>query len=194
MKVFFTASQRGKEEFGKYYQMIFDSIKDLSFNHVDDEIVRIQSSEFYKELQKGGKRLEDFYHNTLKNIKLADIIIFECSLHSLSIGFMIQKALELNKPVIALYIKGYIPYFLAGMGDEKFILVEYTKDNLKQTLKKVLDQTKALVDTRFNFFISPKLLSYLQKTSKEQGITKSAFIRNLILKHMRDREKPQAKA
>ena len=186
MKVFFTASQRGKKQFGKYYKIIFDYLNDLSYHHVDDIIVRMNSDAFYKNLEKKGLLGDrELYDKNMKAIKMADIIIFECSVHSSSIGFMIQKALELNKPVIALYMGNHLPYFLGGIKEEKFVLAEYNKDNLKQVLKKLLNQTKVLVDTRFNFFINPRLLEYLQKTSKELGITKSSFIRNLILQHMK---------
>lgn len=186
MKVFFTASQRGKKEFGKYYQIIFDYLEEISYNHVDDVIIKMNSGVFYKNLEKKGLLGDrELYEKNMKAIKMADIIIFECSIHSSSVGFMIHKALELNKPVIALYMENHLPYFLGGIQDEKFVLAEYNKNNLKQVLKKILDQTKVLIDTRFNFFISPKLLEYLQKSSRELGITKSAFIRNLILQHMK---------
>jgi predicted DNA binding CopG/RHH family protein len=49
----------------------------------------------------------------------------------------------------------------------------------------LLDHAREKRDKRFNFFISPKLLEFLEKTSNGDGITKSKYIRNLIVEHMR---------
>jgi len=62
-------------------------------------------------------------------------------------------------------------------------LREYTKENLAQVVSDVIEDAKHSADKRFNFFISPSLLSYLEEESKKFDMTKSAFIRRLILEH-----------
>lgn len=196
MKVYFNASQRGKKVFDYYYQKIFKHLEEFAFKHLEDGIISDRTVQsFYQELEKKGKQgLIELYQNNVNNIKKADVVVFECSFPSLSIGFMIRKALEINKPVFALYLKGHEPHFLEGLAEEKFILIEYTKTNLKSKLAEAFEDIKPLIDTRFNFFISPKLLTYLQKASKEEGISKSAFLRKLILQHMRENQKPSPSA
>jgi uncharacterized short protein YbdD (DUF466 family) len=95
-----------------------------------------------------------------------------------------QKALEDNKPVIILYFNQNTPLFMSGVEDEKLFVANYSEKNIKKVVRNSLEQAKERRDKRFNFFISPKLLEYLEKMSKEEGITKSKFIRNLILEHM----------
>jgi predicted DNA binding CopG/RHH family protein len=74
---------------------------------------------------------------------------------------------------------------LTGIEDEKLIIRSYTEKNLKKILKEAIDLARQRSDKRFNFFISQKLLNYLESISKKEGINKSTFIRNLILEHMR---------
>lgn len=181
MKVFFTASHRGKVTFGKQYQIIHKLLVDLGYKHLSDSLVSQDTEEYYNTLTKGGA--EGFVkENTrmLKNIKDADITIFESSFPSLGIGYLIQKSLEANKPVVALYLKDHKPTFLTGIQDEKFQLLEYSESNLESKLTDAMEKAQSLADKRFNFFISPTLLTYLNQAAKEEGVTKSTFIRNLI--------------
>ncbi|MEK9179049.1 MAG: hypothetical protein AAB893_01120 [Patescibacteria group bacterium] len=186
MKVFFTASQRGKKEFGKYYQRIYDQLELLGYSHLETSLLKISSKEFYDKLENTGHaQYTEYYNNNMKRIQEADICVFESSLHSLSIGFMIQKSLDNNKPTIVLYFEDNIPHFLHGMSEDKLILAKYTGTDLEEVLKKTLGEATDLREKRFNFFISPALLTYLEGASKKLGITKSTFIRNLIQDHRR---------
>ncbi len=186
MKVFFTASQRGKKEFGPHYLSIQKGIKAAGYTLIEDDIASTAPNKLYDDLEGGGQKASvDFYKNKLEKIEKADMNVFECSTHSLSIGFVIEKSLQANKPTIVLYYKDLIPYFLTGSEDEKLLLKSYDDNNLTSVLNNSLTLARERRDKRFNFFISPKLLEYLEKTSKEQGVTKSKFIRNLILAHMK---------
>jgi len=188
MKVFFTASQRGKAYFDSYYKKIFDTLSHLDLENIDSEIVKINSKVFYEELEKEGrKRYIELYKNSMQNIKKADVNIFECSLPSLSVGFMIEKSLEINKPTVALYLKDNIPFFLEGINEEKLIVKSYNDSTLETVISEAIEEAKNQSDKRFNFFINPSLLLYLEEASKKNGVTKSTFIRNLILDHMRNR-------
>lgn len=186
MKILFTASQRGKESYENQYKTIFSVIEKLGHTNVNDDLLKTPEKKFYDELQHGGRDANvDLYKNKIKNLQEADIGLFECSTHSLSIGFVIQKALEMNKPTIVLYYKDNIPHFLVGAQDEKLIVRSYNDENLETVLKESIDEASEVRDKRFNFFISPRLLSYLEQASKQLGITKSTFIRNLLHEHMK---------
>lgn len=145
MKVYFTTSQRGKGYFDQYYIRIYNEIKKLGHTHLDDEIVKVTSKEFYKKLEEGGKEsYKRLYKNNLKNLLLSDINFFEVSIHSLSIGFMINKSIEINKPTIALYLKGNNPLFLSGIESNKFIILRYSRSNLERIVKESLEKAKKL--------------------------------------------------
>lgn len=186
MKILFTASQRGKKTYEKQYEMIASEIKRLGYDQLQDDLLHISSESFYKDIEEGGREANvKFYKQKMRSLQEADICIFECSAHSLSMGFLIQKALDFNKPTIVLYHKDNITYFLTGIQDEKLIVKSYNESNITSILKEVITEAQEVRDKRFNFFINPRLLAYLEQTSKQLGITKSTFIRNLILEHMK---------
>ncbi len=186
MKILFSASLRGKKHFNSQYQQIVQIIKELGHSPLGTDYLSSMGDKIYEDLKKGGRQSNvDFYKREMKLIQQADICIFECSTHSLSIGFSVQKTLEMNKPAIVLYYKDNVPFFLSGAEDDKLILKNYDESNVKDVIRKTIDEASELRDKRFNFFINPSLLTYLENTSKSLGVTKSNFIRNLILDHMK---------
>jgi hypothetical protein len=186
MKVFFTASQRGKKFFDEDYHQIFQIIESLGHKNLDDKIINVPTDKFYEDLErKGHEAYAKLYEKNINFLREADINIFECSLHSLSVGFMVQKSLDFHKPTIVLYLKKHIPYFLAGLEDEKLIMKEYETTSLKEILTKSIKQAMQMRDKRFNFFLTDEMLNYLEEASKKEGLNKSTFLRNLLLNHMK---------
>lgn len=186
MKVFFSGSFKGAEKFGKYYKIIYDEIERQGYSHLDNEIVKTSYEIFTERMSAGREEYVKHYRNKMDAIQKADICIFEVSNHSLGIGFLAQRALDNSKPTIALYYEGNIPYFLSGVEDDKLIVESYNENNLKKVIKKILSDAREKRDKRFNFFLSPKLLDYLDKAAKVEGVTKSKLLRDMILRHMRE--------
>ena len=188
MKVFFTASLRGIAEFGSFYKKMFMHLQKMGFSHLDEEIFKLSPS-YYDNIQKQGRSaFVDLYKRKIKNLQTADICLFEVSIPSLSIGYLIQKALDFNKPTVILYYKENTPQFISGIEEDKLIVRQYNDLNLEEIVEESVEEAKHLQDKRFNFFISPNLLNYLEKASKAQDITKSTFIRNLLLAHRKKSE------
>ncbi|MDA1317160.1 MAG: hypothetical protein O3B87_04005 [bacterium] len=186
MKVFFTATYEGEQQYGKYYHLLFEEIKKLGYEHVDDEVVSISYDEYIKKMSKGRDAQLNNFHNKMQHIQDTDICILEVSAHSLGLGYIAQRALEMSKPTIVLYYKNNTPFFLQGSEDEKLIVLSYDEKNYKKVLKKALEQAREKRDKRFNFFLSPKLLQYIDDASRERGITKSKLLRDMIVNHMRE--------
>ena len=74
---------------------------------------------------------------------------------------------------------------LEGRKDEKLQMVAYTLNNLRGLLDKALDEARKKMDVRFNFFVSPKILVYLDWVAKKRMIHRSVFLRNLIEREMK---------
>jgi hypothetical protein len=67
--------------------------------------------------------------------------------------------------------------------DDRLFLINYNHTTLRKALQETFSNANRFRDKRFNFFISPDLLNYLEDTSKRMSVTKSTFIRNLIKEH-----------
>lgn len=187
MKVFYTVTYQGREQFGQYYKLLYDEIKKLGYDHLDEGVVTLDYDEYIKQMASGRDAQVQNYHEKISAIQKADICIVEVSSHSLGVGFLVQKALDLSKPTICLYYKENIPYFLQGIEDDKLVIQSYDEKNYKSVLKKALEKAREKRDKRFNFFLSPKLLNYLEKVSNDQGVTKSKVLRDMIVDHMRSK-------
>ena len=185
MKVFFQASHIERKKYEPFYKKIYEEIIALGYSHVSDEIVNVTTSEFYKNVQKGGKEAsEKLYQENERKIQEADIVVFETSVPSAGIGFLIQRSLDHSKPTILLYHEGSPTYLFLGAKEDKLIVNPYNEKTLTTVLKDALNQAKEKRDKRFNFFISPRLLTYLDEQSRRLSITKSKFIRDLIIDYM----------
>jgi hypothetical protein len=128
---------------------------------------------------------KDNYQKTVKAINKSDIVVMEISGHSMSMGYILSQALEQNKPVVVLYKKGMEPIFVRGIVNSKLILAEYNQQNLEKVIEEAIDRAKGVVDVRFNFFVSPRMLNYLTWVSEKRRIPKAVFLRHLIEREMK---------
>ena len=183
MKIYFTASARGKKEFGSKYQLIFDTVKKLGHVNLDDLVCKVDEDNFYTGTHDDRVQL---FKNSIQHIKTADVLILDLSIHSLSMGYLLNKAMDMGKPVIALYYLNNVPYFASGIDDDKFQLISYNEENLEDLLKTALTYAQEAIDVRFNFFISPAIGRYLDWISKEKKIPRSVYLRALIEQEIRE--------
>jgi hypothetical protein len=186
MKVFYTATYSGKNVFGKYYQTIYDQIEALGYVHVDNEVITLNYEDYVQKMSEGRDAQIANFHKKMDGIQNADICVVESSAHSLGNGFIVQRSLDMGKPTIVLYYKNNKPFFLSGIEDEKFIIRSYDDNNYKKVIRDALQLAREKRDKRFNFFLSPKLLSYIEDASKNRGITKSKLLRDMIVNDMRE--------
>ncbi len=149
---------------------------------------KMVSDKVWQWVKKGVKDLSeatieekrDNYKKTVKAINKSDVVVMEISGHSMSMGYILSQALEQNKPVVVLYKKGMEPIFVKGITNPKLVLAEYNQQNLEKVIDEAIGQAKGLVDMRFNFFVSPKILNYLTWVSEKRRIPKAVFLRHLI--------------
>src|SRR3989338_396003 len=160
MKIFCVASKRGKARFLGDYRRIYKHLEKLGHKPLDDWIIKDvdknDKDDYSADKKESLKRYEQVFDDALAKLREADVNLFECSEQSFTVGYLVQKSLELNKPTVVLYEEIYQPsYFLLGSQDEKLIKKSYKDDTLEIELEKALDEAMNVADKRFNFFISP---------------------------------------
>ena len=186
MKVYFTASLRGKEEFGEYYTKIVKYIESRGHKMISNHVFVNDSKSIAAQDKAHALKA---YHQLVDSIKKADIFISEVSTQSISVGHELTEAMNLNKPVVVMYMGERRPSMLFGSGYEKLQMIQYTVDNYEALLDHALEEAGKHTDVRFNFFVSPKILNYLDWVAQKRMIPRSVFLRNLIEREMKkDRE------
>lgn len=181
MRIYFTASIAGKKKYLHVYELIRNNLESFGHAVIADHI--IHSSETLLQLETVTQR--ERFHKRLRHwIMSADCVVVETSFPSVSVGFEISLALQLQKPVLVLF-QNESPTLLSGYDNEKLVCEKYTTHTLRSTLKDFLLFAKSQEDHRFTFYLSSELGHHLTKAAKKKNIPKSVYLRNLIEK---DRE------
>jgi hypothetical protein len=184
MKICFVASIKNKENFIKDYREIVRVLKEggdkVFYEHV------MNTSQDDLDLLDEDKKIQ-FHKKVIDLIKKCDLVVAEASSQSLSVGYLISMTLDLSKPVILLYKGDSKPNILSALEQsDKLMVCKYgSTEMLGDILKKSLSVAKGKSDVRFNFFVSPEILAYLDWVAQKRMVPRSVFLRNLIEREMK---------
>lgn len=182
MHAYFTASIVGKRYHLNNYLAIIQLLKSQGISVTSDHIIKTDESTIHFESR--DERL-DFHRKLERWINEADFMIVEATFPSISVGYEISLALHRGKPVLVLYSQGDPPSLINNDEDERLVCEKYTTKTLGETINDFIKYVQGSTDTRFTFFISSEIASYLSKVSKTQRIPKSVYLRNLILSDLK---------
>jgi hypothetical protein len=181
MKVYFSSSMRAKKLFQDIFENIYHAIEELGYKHTSDYLLKADAEQFYKRKPTEEKR---FYQSMVKQIKAADVCVFEVSRHSLGIGYSVNLALDFGKPVILLYQSGHRPYLFSALNSDKLIMSEYAPHSLKTVIKSTLSEAKDNIDIRFTFFITPEINQFLRYITRQKNTPRAVYLRDLLAREM----------
>ncbi len=177
MKVVFIASHSQSKDLGDSYKRIDEALKSHGHSVFTGNLFKPE-----KDSELAAKTLrEGWYKEVIQQVKGAELVVIEISYPSTAnVGHILTEALDLGKPVIALYKSGRDPFFLRGRIDEKLTLLEYTDKDIDSVVASALDYAASIQDVRFNFFISPQIGNYLDWISKNKRVPRAVYLRRLI--------------
>lgn len=178
MLVYFNASVSSQPEYKEDYKNIVKSLEKLGHKVMADHILDYPVSKRDDETSESRK---EYYDKMVKRIKKSDLMVAEISFPStVHVGHELTLAMDFNKPVLALYKKSKRPILFWGLEEDKFLVEEYTEAELNDVIKRGVDYLSDHMDTRFNFFISPKIENYLDWIAKNRRTPRAVYLRNLI--------------
>jgi 2'-deoxynucleoside 5'-phosphate N-hydrolase len=184
MKIYFTASSRLVGANPKLYSKMYSYLS-AEGKMVSDKVLK-WTKVGVKDISKSPLKFKKInYIESVNSVKKADIIFMEVSGHSMSMGYLVGKALEMNKPVIVLHNKQHVPNYIKGISDQKLIISEYGEENVEVIMGKALKKASGMIDVRFNFFVNSKILNYLDWVAHKKMLPRSVFLRNLIEKEIK---------
>lgn len=181
MKISFVASHSQKDNLQKYYTRVIDYLEKQGYEISTGSLFDSESVENGSD----QKSREKWYQQCLKDIQKSDLVVVEISYPSTAnVGHELTYALDIGKPVLALYKIDRDPVFLTGRTDDKLFLYPYSDDDLEAVIDSGLELATSVQDVRFNFFISPQIGRYLDWISKHKRIPRAVYLRRLIEEDM----------
>lgn len=144
---------------------------------------------------------EEVYNSVVGSILASDVVVIEGTVTSFSVGHQVTLGLSKNKPTLFLIrkdLKGKKggktkDSFLSGLTSPLLKVVEYDTSNLADILNDFLNNNGGRPVVKFNIVLTKEIENYLDWASFTYKINRSEFIRNLILRHMRDEDKQYRK-
>lgn len=178
MKIFYTASFYGKDEYQKNYDMVLKAIQNNKAELISPEIGNYLNILSKTRLEKLKDKRKIHYEAIRKGIQWAQAVIIEISREDFQLGHEATLAIQAKKHVLALSVhedfskKIINPYF-HGIKYNQYNIEEAVDDFIKMAREEGLNQ-------RFNLFLSQKQLAYLTEAAAKSELNKSEYIRQLI--------------
>lgn len=184
MKIYFSAAISGiPKEMHQCHNLIVESLRELGHVVVVEHRDGVTSEDISSQSEKDALAVQ---RKMSKWKKQVDLVVVETSIPSFGVGQEISEALSDNKQVIALHLKGKKPHLLLSNGKDQLYLVEYEEKNIEKVLKEYIEYARTKADTRFNFFISPEISSYLDWIAKHRRVPRAVYLRRLIERDMKE--------
>jgi len=180
MKIFFIASIFGKEKFQANYQAIIDATEQAGHSIYSKHIA--EPAPIGSDPESKQAAIVS-YKKIVVELKKCDAVFAESSTSSTSFGFMINLAVQNGKPVIIFHSGVNEPRIFSVLEEttDKLQIIRYaTVSDIAGEIQFALDFVTSAQDTRFNFFISAEIGSYLDWVSKDRKIPRSVYLRELL--------------
>jgi hypothetical protein len=178
MNIFYTASFYGKERYQKYYDMVREAIEVTKVKLVSPEKGNYLSLVPKTEQKRISDPRKIHYEAVRRGITAADGVIIEISQEDFQLGHEATLAIQNKKPVLCLSVyedfaeKITNPY-LFGAKYNEYTVSEIVEEFIKRVEKRRFTE-------RFNLFLSPTQVSYLEKSGKAYDMNMSEYLRRLI--------------
>lgn len=178
MKIFYTASYYGKEQYQKDYDLVLNTLKKHNIELVGTEVGNYIST-LPEKLRLNIKDKNILHYEAIKQgITGADAVIIEVSHQDFQIGHESTLAILSKKHVLCLSIH---EDFSQKIRNEYFHGARYNKYNINEVIEEFINTVKQeKLNTRFNMFLSDRQIKYLQTISLTENLNMSEYIRKLI--------------
>ena len=188
LSVHFMASLQGNRA---DYVRICEIIKSFGYGLVTEHVLKRTwadlAAETPEESREMTKRLQGW-------LQKANIVVYEVSVPSVSIGYEIAIAFTNYIPVILLYREatGQIPHGLKGVDNDLLQLLPYNDTSLSTLLKDALSYASEQTSKRAYVQMTVPLLRYLDWIERTHKLNTSMYVRHLIEEDMRGNRAYQA--
>lgn len=188
LRIHFMASLDGnRDDFRRIYDLISQAGHELITDHVLNRTAEDVLNENARESRQMSKKLHAW-------VQQADILVYEITVPSTSIGYEIALAFTNYIPVLLLYREGAgtAPRGLRGVDNELLQILPYCDDTLPDILKAGVEFAREQLARRIYVSLTQPLLRYLNWIERTHKLNQSMYLRMLVEADMRDNRAYQA--
>lgn len=167
------------------FERICALIKELGHELVTDHVLKRTWEDLDKEDAEESKMMTKKLHAWIQK---ADVVIFEVSTPSVSIGYEVALAFTNYIPVILLYREktGQVPHGLKGIDNDLLQLLPYTDESLPELLELGLDYARNQLTKRVYVNLTVPQQRYLDWIERKHMLNVSGYLRLLVDKDMNE--------
>lgn len=178
MRIFYTASYYGKKRYQKELDLVLKTLEKTTSEILSPEkgnYLSVLKDRDYKRI-KNKKKLH--YEAIRRGIRWAQAVVIEISNEDFQLGHEATLAIQAKKPVLCLSVN---EDFSEKIENQYFHGAKYNEYNIEEIIDDFIKNSeKETLNERFNLFLSPRHVTYLDGVSKKAGLNKSEYLRLLI--------------
>jgi hypothetical protein len=184
MKVYYIAPYKGllehKENYERTIKVLLEEGVNLLNNCIKD----------YESYGASKRESAAYYQQAMQEIADADLVLFDVTISSMSIGHQMAYALHLQKPTLLLANNRYKEpnnLFVAGIQSPLLTLAAYdTGEDIERIVKKYLRDNKSSKKGRLNLALDKPQQEYLMWASYQYNKSKTALVKHAINKAIQE--------
>lgn len=137
------------------------------------------------------EKRDEYFQNFYAKIGKCDLVIAECSIASVHVGYEISSAIQQGKEVIVLRSqedKQALPLLDPLYLHKNIFTYEYRLDNLLSTVKMALEYNPAQKFKKYNILFPTDMVIRLNDIAKRKNLPKSVYIRQLLEEGLKTEE------
>lgn len=178
MKILYTASYLGKQKYQTNYNLVLKTLhatgNEILVPEKDDYLYFLSQKEL--ERLQYPKRIH--YEAIKKAIPQCDAVVMELSDEDFQLGYLATIAVQSKKYTLCLSI---FDDFSDRITDRYFFGAKYDDRTIDDTITNFVHQaSEDQFSERFNLFLSPAQVQYLEKNATVANMNKSEYLRSLI--------------
>ncbi|OGV97378.1 hypothetical protein A2W24_06645 [Microgenomates group bacterium RBG_16_45_19] len=179
LTVFFTASYAGKSDYQSEYDAVLKALRGFRLNLIGTEVGNYQ--EFLPEKLRARLKTEPkllHYEAIRHGIAIADAVVMEVSQEDFQLGHEATMAVDAKKPTLCLSVR---EDWSQKIKHEYFFGAKYQPGEVAGVIQDFLVRVREMSRAkRFNLFVYPHQMEYLEQTAKTEGVSVAQYLRKLI--------------
>lgn len=178
MKVYFLGSLSGIRKYKNIYEKIISILEQKEHKVYCEHILEVNPEDVTTLDEDARKK---YFSKMRRNVLSSDFVVAEVSHPTPNIGYEIAFAVENEKPILVLHDKESNVFpILLGNSSDRLVIKTYDSEDLEKVISRGIKALKDKMDIRFNFFISPEIVRYLDWVAKVKRVPRSVYLRDLI--------------